>query len=382
MTTTPDVSGYYSGATGLTVTSSASNDIVILSQSSDLSNPITDEIFLVGQADFSSPLQDFTGNPVLLVGVDLSTGQRRPLNPGDAIARSDGTLPFGTGLDGFTGIYGITGSALQGERGTIGDTGIAGAQGIVGVTGIQGIIGTLGATGVIGTTGFLGATGIQGITGFFAEEGYRFFGATGLRGATGIPSEGPIIKGATGIAGVGPAIGGTTGLGGIPGNFISAQGFTGLQGVQGSTGILGVTGVGSTGATPELRTLSAELTPARSITSTIPGNTLSVNEQYIKFIAFGDFNDQVFNSINIVFGSTTIANLTELHFEDTKSCFITGHIFRNTATEALCFVEIIAGNNRKQVTRTVATETLANNLNLSIELSSGQLKALVIREAD
>lgn len=93
---------------------------------------------------------------VNLVGIDLSTGQLRPITENDVASNSDGNPLLGvTGLRGATGILGPTG--LQGQTGFLGFPGITGLQGRTGIRGVTGI-----AAGSQGLTGLQGSTGVQG----------------------------------------------------------------------------------------------------------------------------------------------------------------------------------------------------------------------------
>lgn len=107
------------------------------------------------------------------IGIDLVTGQQRPLNLSDAPTDTAGSVLLAyTGIQGQTGTQGTTG--VEGSRGFTGiqPTGLRGITGVIGLTGIQnditglgGITGLRGATGLRGRTGVAGATGAQGITG-------------------------------------------------------------------------------------------------------------------------------------------------------------------------------------------------------------------------
>lgn len=107
---------------------------------------------------------------VNIVGVDLNSGQYRPLTPRDFASDSDG-------------------NSLQGRTGLPGPTGIASGQ--------TGITGERGVTGFHGPTGFAGLTGPIGIT------GAQLAGVTGLRGVTGTPASSAGSAGLTGLQGAG-----------------------------------------------------------------------------------------------------------------------------------------------------------------------------------
>lgn len=75
-------------------------------------------------------------------GRDETTGQSRPIGPGDSLVDSTGGAIVGlqgnTGISGVTGIFGNTGIiGLQGSTGILGNTG-AGTAGPQGATGISG----------------------------------------------------------------------------------------------------------------------------------------------------------------------------------------------------------------------------------------------------
>lgn len=141
------------------------------------------------------------------VGIDLSTGQFRPLKSSD-FASDASANP----LQGATGLPGVTGIA-SGATGIKGQAGLTGIHGITGIRpqGIQGITG-----------GFLaGATGLTGQTGLEASVG----GTTGLQGA------GPytLLTGATTIASQSYIIG----LDSSGGSFTVTIPLIGLQGPPG-----------------------------------------------------------------------------------------------------------------------------------------------------
>lgn len=143
------------------------------------------------------------------VGIDLITGQMRPLTLDDGPTNNIGTV-----LNAYTGLQGVTGSQ--------GATGAASPQGTTGIRaiGVQGITGVRGLTGLAGeVTGLTGTTGIRGLT--------------GIRGATG-------AQGATGIQGA-------TGTQGLPGNFSILFGATTITADQ---NLIGITGGGFTVTLP------------------------------------------------------------------------------------------------------------------------------------
>jgi len=122
----------------------------------------------------------------------------------------------GAGLQGATGIFGVTG--LQGPGGGYGQTGIQGETGINGISGAPGETGIMGVTGLaLGETGIQGPQGDQGIPGPQGDPGPQgFLGETGIQGPYGY----------TGISGI-------TGIYGVTGIY----GQTGVQGIQGVTGL-------------------------------------------------------------------------------------------------------------------------------------------------
>lgn len=138
------------------------------------------------------------------VGIDLVTGQLRPITRNDIPTDSGGTLLVGyTGLRGVTGLMGETGIlGPQGYTGLFGQTGalvsgIRGLTGPQGATGRQGGTGTLGRTGLTGRTGITGTTGVQGVTGAQGRGNYAIlFEATTINAST--PAGGPYILGVTG----------------------------------------------------------------------------------------------------------------------------------------------------------------------------------------
>lgn len=122
-----------------------------------------------------------------LVGIDLNTGQFRPIGSSDTGTDSLGNrVASNTGITGVTGIAGTTG--VQGFIGMTGPVGITGFSptGIFGETGVeQGVTGLIGRTGIYGRTG-LSSQGIQGLT-----------GSQGVYGEPGAPPAYMVIYGAT-----------------------------------------------------------------------------------------------------------------------------------------------------------------------------------------
>lgn len=134
-----------------------------------------------------------------LVGIDLVTGQFRPVGPNDTSTDSSENQ-----LSGFTGLSGVTG--LPGLAPSV--EGSAGNTGVRGITGFA-PTGLFGETGIVGATGVAGRTGLRGITG--PAEGVR--GLTGIS-PPGLDSSGPysVLFGATTIT-LGANIVGVTGGG-------------------------------------------------------------------------------------------------------------------------------------------------------------------------
>lgn len=104
-----------------------------------------------------------------IVGVDLISGQFRPVNPSDFPSDNEA-------------------NALQGA---------SGLQGVTGIQGVTGVVGEVGYTGVLGPTGFRGITGTRGLTGVASLN------STGLDGVTGTSISNPGITGNTGMQGSG-----------------------------------------------------------------------------------------------------------------------------------------------------------------------------------
>lgn len=120
-----------------------------------------------------------------IVGIDLSTGQLRPLESSDFISDSS-TNP----LQGATGLPGVTGIA-SGQTGVVGSPGVTGVQGITGIRPAhQGITGAISsATGILGVTGTAVTTpGVQGLTGLQGAGSYSI-----LTGATTITADAYIV---------------------------------------------------------------------------------------------------------------------------------------------------------------------------------------------
>lgn len=138
------------------------------------------------------------------VGIDLMTGQNRPITIGDVPTDSGGTELIGySGLSGDTGIMGETGTqGPQGYSGYHGNTGpsVLGLQGLTGIqgeTGIRSATGITGRSGLVGSTGPTGNTGVIGITGFQGRGNYALLFGTTTINAT-VPTGGPYIIGITG----------------------------------------------------------------------------------------------------------------------------------------------------------------------------------------
>ena len=376
----PDIYGTFDGTTGLvgfTPPAFQQVDVGVTGINHDLSAPIVEQLNLVQQADLCSPLVDYAGSPVLLQGVDPTTGRARPLTSSDALVRTNGSPAFATGIHGLTGIQGTTGVALRGSTGALGATGIGGATGIAGISGYTGVLGARGAMGSTGGEGLPGITGIDGFPGLSPNSGFIIWGATGVQGGTGgVGQTGISLQGTTGLGGL-AFNSGITGLQGFTGISSSQQGLTGLQGVAAATGVVGITGISANGASLPLRTLSSQTTPASSLQYTLPGNTLSINGNFLDILAFGSMVSGTRSQLQIIFGGTTLFSDASIYPEVTPAFYVKCKIFRNTPTEQLCLVEVTASNAYKQVVRTVTSHTLSNDLIFSI--SSTSVDALVIR---
>jgi hypothetical protein len=341
----------------------------------------------------SAEMMDTLGVAIIMEGYDLNTGARKFVAPGDLLLRSNGALLAGTGIIGQTGIGGVTGlQGIPGVTGFIGDTGIQGITGFTldGVTGFIGITGsvTQGDTGLQGSTGIVGLTGLIGLTGISLTRGATgVLGTTGLIGSTGIS-----LLGTTGLQGETGVEIGATGLDGITGlapTGIGAQGSTGS--VQGSTGITGTTGASLAGVAGPAQTLSAQTqTSGLSLSYQIPASTLSSNNQYVEFIAWGTGATTGVNTpttITAVFGGTTI--FSSIFAEDSANgaFLLRGIILRTgAATQEIIVGEVNSGEISQTATtqRTSGTETLSNPLTLSVTTSSNgsgsSVRALVVRK--
>jgi len=383
---TPDLFSNFDSSTGLMGLSNPDTNLVNISATGinhDLSAPISDLIDFDQQAGLSSPLMNYADSPVLILGIDPSTGMFRPLTPTDPLVKTDGSPAFATGIHGLTGIQGTTGIALQGVTGINGATGVMGLTGIQGLSGFTGILGLEGATGAIGDDGLQGPTGLTGFPGISANPGTIVIGNTGLRGTTGVTGNTGIgLQGPTGLGGAEDI--GLTGIQGITGTSSSAQGLTGLQGIIGNTGIRGLTGVQLNGSTQPPNTLNVNTSASQNMQYTVAGNTLSIDNNYLDIIAHGTLMFGASNRLNILFGGITIFD-DNIFAETTPSFYIKCKIFRNNLTEQLCVVDVIASSNYKKTTRTITSNNLSNTVLLQFILNnanpafSGTINALIVR---
>lgn len=356
-----------------------------------VSAEIQDVASLLG-AVISAEYQDVLGLAVIVEGVNLATGFFQPLTPADRMVRSNGALLNGTGIQGATGLQGVTG--LPGIQGA---TGLIGATGTIGITGfaLNGITGLRGFTGINarGETGLQGSTGVIGITGLIGATGISIQGATGLQGITGLTgTTGVAPTGVTGFLGAtGILAGGATGIQGITGVAplgISTQGTTGIT--QGITGIRGITGIAPPGVAAPYQNLSTTTQASgTSLSYTIPASTLTVNEQYLDFVTWGNGATQGLNApttITITFGSTTIMTATLAQDAAAGTYVIRGIILRTGASaEEIIVGQVNSGVTTNTITqRTSATENLSNDLSLQVSVTSngsGQsVRALVVRK--
>lgn len=378
----PNIYGTFDGTTGLvgfTPPGSQGVDTGVTGINHDLSAPIIEQLNFEQQAGLSCPLMNYAGGPVLLMGVDPATGRFQPLDPNVPLVKSDGSPAFATGIHGLTGILGTTGVAPQGATGILGLTGLDGPTGVAGLPGYTGILGPRGATGSQGAGGLSGSTGIQGFQGLNPNSGFIILGSTGVQGGTGLEgSTGISLAGVTGLSG--QVFGqGATGLQGFTGLTSAVQGLTGLQGIAGSTGVQGITGISSRGTAQPLNTLSIQTTPASNLQYTVPGNTLATNGNSLDIISFGSLISQTGNSLQITYGGVTLFSDTNIYAEATPAFYVKCRIFRNSATEQLCLVEVMASNAYKRVVRTVTTHTLSTALIFSISTAAGNVDTLAIR---
>jgi hypothetical protein len=375
MVFTGNTYGYYLGYTG--IQQGLSPPLLDFDNNTDpqpgLSAPILDQFpeLTPPQGGMSAPLYEVHGFPVNLVGVNLASGQFQAFNPGDIVVRSDGTSISSTGLFGQTGVLGFTGMSPSGSTGILGATGIAGQTGVRGSTGSIGFLGPGGAAGLQGGTGLIGATGLQGGTGFLGEEGHRFLGATGVQGQTGIlGTTGVNIQGVTGIRGTTGVLQGNTGVQGLTGIRPDLRGLQGATGLIGVTGVQGLTGLGATGLAAPLVTLSSQTTPAQQMSYSVLGNTLSVNEDYLHLVAFGTVPASATTTLQLTWGTTILANLP-IYMDQINAFYLECYIFRNSATQELCFVDVLAANDYKVDVRTIASEDLAQTNLLSLSVGTG-----------
>lgn len=301
-------------------------------------------------------------------------GQRQNLGPTDDLVNGPTgmiVILTSTGASGFTGLFGatgltgtqgVTGASFQGATGHQGNTGFSpsgvtglqGATGLIGATGIAqqgatGVRGTEGITGLIfpGTTGIAGLTGTQGVQ-----------GATGLHGQTGIQGPtGLALQGVTGLQGNTGLLGGT-GLAGATG--VSQQGTTGVAGASGIQGVTGLFNYNNLNTQQQ----GAGVTGLYSV----PGNTLSANEQQLEFTAWGLTAVALTTSINVVFDGFTIFNVS---VGANRTFLLRGWIIRVSSTIEELTVECIFDNETVcAVQRFPGTIDLTSPQNLVVYLES------------
>jgi len=127
---------------------------------------------------YHNKLKSFDGTTV--ISIDGTQAIYNYLNPSEYVMtdanRKLVTVPLSDGIQGQTGVQGITG--LTGATGVQGITGLTGVTGIQGQTGVQGITGLRGATGVQGQTGVQGVTGLRGFTGLSGQDATNIWSRT------------------------------------------------------------------------------------------------------------------------------------------------------------------------------------------------------------
>lgn len=336
-------------------------------------------------AGMSAQLQDQAGEPVVIQGIDLVTGQFKNVSPGDTVTRSNSSVYDSTGIYGLTGLLGVTGSAPMGATGLLGTTGTS-STGISGFTGYVGIQGIIGATGIQGVTGTIGSTGFIGITGIDGEEGFRFLGDTGIQGFTGLLGiTGLTLSGVTGLSGETGLLG-TTGIAGFTGISPNNQGLSGEVGLIGTTGTYGLTGLVVRGEAGPLLTLSAQNPVLVSNTASfnIAASTLATNNQYLQFVMWGALNSNTANTITLSFGSATLLG-TSVYMDSQASGFgnfyLTGTILRTGSTSQECITDLLVPNTTRVAVRnsTAVSLSTANTLSLTLD-SSAVIRGFIIRK--
>lgn len=226
----------------------------------------------------------------------------------------------------------------QGPRGPRGFTGPQGPQGPRGLMGIQG---PAGATGAIGPQGPAGAVGPQGPQG---ETGAA--GAVGPQGPAGaVGPQGP--QGETGATGaVGPQ---------GPQGETGATGATGPQGPAGQSNAL----YASSGAQTNIATTAiipvAQTTATPLNTSTISGQSVSLNSGYylISFGATGTGTDgsEIPFSIQLYANGTPIANeIVTDAASNTQAADVSKTIVYNAASDGTLLSIHNAGANTVNIT--------------------------------
>lgn len=235
----------------------------------------------------------------------------------------------------------------QGPRGPRGFTGPQGPQGPRGLMGIQGPAGATGAIGPQGPAGAVGPQGPQGETGAAGAVGPQ--GPAGAVGPQGPQGE----TGATGAVGPqGPA--GAVGPQGPQGET-GATGATGPQGPAGQSNALyassgAQTGIATTAIIPVAQTTATPLN-----TSTISGQSVSLNSGYylVSFGATGTGTDgtEIPFSIQLYANGTPIANeIVTDAASNTQAADVSKTIVYNAATDGTLLSIHNAGANTVNIT--------------------------------
>jgi hypothetical protein len=190
-------------------------------------------------------------------------------------------------------------------------------------------------------------------------------GTTGLIGDTGI------VVGSTGIIGLaGISVGGATGLQGVTG--LDMAGPTGLRGITGSRGIDGPVVVNS---------LFTQRSLGTSLTYTLPGNTLSVDEQHLELVAWGVTTSNGSSTpITLTLGGSTIFNRS-LSGTNGAPFSIRGVIIRIGATTQECIMSAISGSGEVWAQRASTSVNLASNQDIVISTTSSAaiIETLLVR---
>lgn len=375
MSLTSEIQGYFLTPTGSQQGLSAQLQEYALYTIGGMSASQQDfAVYIIG--GMSAQLQDQAGGPVIVKGINLTSGQFQLVTAADVVTRSNSSVFSSTGIRGVTGLRGVTGVAPLGDTGLLGDTG-ASFTGLAGVTGLIGIQGLLGATGLQGATGNVGITGLLGISGVNGEEGFRFLGDTGLQGITGLFGiTGFTIQGLVGPLGETGLVG-ITGIEGSTGVVPNNQGLLGVVGLPiGGTGLVGISGVSLSGSQGPLITLNAQ-NPVTNLASYIlPANSLETNEQYLQLLVWGTLNQNVANAISLTFGTTTLlaANIyIDTQATNFNTFYLTATIIRVGGTSQECISEITAPNDVKFASRAHSTNDLSLTNTFSLTLDAGAI---------